>query len=297
MRGAAMHDIRAWQGIKAALTLSQPTSNIYHIEGTISNQSGTIIQDGALVLNSQAIKIGELKDGETKHISADLTQTPLSTSRLIGSLIGPYATGNERRERERRQQTLNNILSPSYYRGSSPTVQSVQLDGLVLFGWLDKSPDAIEIEKGLTSVTATTLLIASLPLSTSDEHEVIVPKGFMGWQVVDGEPNATPRELYAYQPPATFRFRIPDAQNTVVEKLFLHIDSLDSTPYGTPPVVYIKDVTTEQWQSWVNLAWGENELADPQRFIRPDGGIDVRVSPDTIQAPVSVDLTIKGARK
>jgi hypothetical protein len=297
MRGAAMHDIRAWQSIEADLILSQPRSTIYHIEGTITNRSGTTIRDGALVINSQAIEIGELKDGETKRISTDLTQKPSSTSQLITQLIGPYATGNERRERERRRQTLNNILSPAYYRGSGPTVSSVQLDGLTLFGWLDKSPDAIEIERTSTSVAATTLLIASLPLSTSNENEVIVPKGFMGWHVIDGEPNATPREIYSYQPEATFRFRIPDAQTTLVEKMFLHVDALDSTPYGSPPIVYIKDTTTDQWQSLGNLAWGENELGDPQRFVRSDGGIDLRVSPETIQAPVSVDLTIKGAIK
>lgn len=296
MRGAEINDIRAWQGIEVDLVLSQPTPNTYHIEGTISNTSGTTIQDGALVLNSQVIEIGKLENGETKHISTDLAQAPSSTSSLIDSLAGPYATGSARRERERRRQTLSNILSPSYYQGGSPSVPSVQLDGLVLFGWLDKSPDALEIDKGSTSVTATTLLIASLPLSTNNEHEVLVPKGFMGWHVIDGEPDATPRELYGYQPPATFRFRIPDAQNTLVEELFLHVDALDSTPYGTPPVVYIKDVTTDQWQSWTNLAWGPNQLAEPQRFIRADGGIDVRVSPDTIEAPVSVDLTIKGTR-
>ena len=192
---------------------------------------------------------------------------------------------------------MNIVLSPAYNRSGSPTAPSVQLDGLTLFGWLDESPDQIEIEKAPTSVSATTLLIASLPLSTTDTNEVILPKGFMGWHVVDGERNATPRALYSYQPEATFRFRIPDAQNTLVEKLLLHVDALDPKPYGNPPVVYVKDATADQWHSLTRLAWGENELAEPQRFIRPDGGIDVRVSPQTIQAPVSIDVTIEGTVK
>jgi hypothetical protein len=172
----------------------------------------------------------------------------------------------------------------------------VQLDGLTLFGWLDESPDQIEIIKTPTLVTATTLLIARLRLVTSNESEVIVPKGFMRWHIVDGEPNATPREIYSHLPTATFRFQIPGAQEIMIEKLSLHIDPLDSTPYGDPPVIYIKDASTEQWQSLPSLAWGENELVDAQRFIRHDRGIDVRVSPQTIQAPVSVDLTVQGTR-
>lgn len=305
MRGVAMHDIRAWQGLEANLILSQPTASMYHIEGTIRNSSGMTIQDGALVLNWQAIALGDLADGETRQISTDLTPTPSSPSQLLSSLAGPYATGGAaqaaRREHDRRRQTLSNILSPSYTYGVSTGVPAVQLDGLVFLGWLEKSPAAIQVEKGATSVTATTLLIASLPLQTSDdaagEHEVIVPRGFMNWYVIDGEPTATPRQLVAHQPATTFRFWIPDAQNTRVEQLFLHLDALDTTPQGSPPVVYTRDITNDQWQSWANLVWGSNELADPQRFIRTDGGIDVRVSPDTIQTPVSVDLSITGSRK
>ena len=81
-----MHDIRTWPGLEATLTLSRPSPGSYQVEGTLCNQSGTAIRNGALVLNSQAMTIGELEDGEVKQISISFfTQPPGSSTQLINS--------------------------------------------------------------------------------------------------------------------------------------------------------------------------------------------------------------------
>ena len=349
MSDFAVHATQRWQGIDARLTLSRtvvagrsgsaygtyPTT-IYHAEGTISNQSDVDIRDCALVFDSTAIRIADLAAGTTEAISVDFQPSGTSYGNtLIDTLVGASPaigadTPRPAREWDRRRMLLNGLFSPYIY---GPTPNRTPLRGMMLVGWLDKSLTPIDVERVSAQVNATTLLIAPLPISgatrglrregsaerlPTDSDAVIVPRGFVPWQLVDGEPETTPYALYRHQAAPTFRFHLPGlqlprlerdegsplgTQDAVIEKLILHVDSVNP-PAGPPPVISFKDVTGDQWVSFSNLTWGENEIPDPHRFIRApgerslSGSIEIMVSTNTIvDQSVSVDFSVIGRRK
>lgn len=299
MRGAAFHHLQPWSGIEAKLTMSKSMTGTYHIEGTIANRSGMDIRSCVLVLRSQPFKIDDLDNGETQTVSVDLAK-PSSTSidPIINALVGPTVLGSAGREQQRRRNVLDSVLRPQYYYSSpgSPS-KTLELFGLTLLGWMDTPPNPIRIQGVSTTLNATTLLVASLPAEMADPNLVYIPKGTMAWQSTGGDPTVTPQGLYSYQSTATFVFYIPDVQNTSIDMLTLHIDSLNEYPYGNPPVVYIKNVRTDKWDAFTGLTWGENDLPQPQQFIGQDGGVEIRVSTQTIGAPASIDFTAQGTKK
>ena len=292
MRGAATHSLQAWSGLQTSLTMDKTAPDTYHVEGTITNQSGVDIENAVLTLHLSPVQIGSLPAGETKTISVDFTASTSFSSyyNVIDELIGPPSLGNKEQERERKRALLNNILAIYGYNPSLP------LDGLNLLGWLSTSPNQIEVDGTTTTRFHTTLLIATLPTTSKTEGQVLVPKGFMNWKVKDGEPDITPYEIYSFNDIPTFTFWIPDGTNVRVEHLYLHVDSLDSTPYGSTPVIYIRNVESDKWTSFMQLQWGENELENPAQLVAPDGSIEVRVSTSTIDSPISVDFSMQGTR-
>ncbi len=211
-------------------------------------------------------------------------------------MIGPATIGAKQREQERRRMIANNVLSPYYYSSGMGNA-AASLQGLTLLGWQDTAPGEVEINGTSAKVNQTTLLIIPLPVSLGNPNQVFILKGFMPWQIVDGDTGATPHQIYSYQTAATFAFFIPDAQNLTVEKLFIHLDAVDGSPYGQTPEVYMKDVDSGKWEILSKLPWGQTEVASPQRFIRADGGIEVKVANNTIGAGVSIDFSATAVKK
>ena len=315
MRGFALHAMRPWPGIEADLALSRTAASAYHVAGTIANRSGANVQNAVLAFNAQWIAIGDLAAGTTQAIAADLrTAGSSSLGPLVDHLAGPPAAGSQGsqetagREQKRRQAILEHVLAPYRHPRGSPPSSAVELDGLTLLGWLDKSPDQVDVGWRHPALNATTLLIAPLPgrWSASPGKEgqggakILVPKGSLNWQLSDGDPGMTPRELYAYQPTATFVFYLPNAQGMRVETLILHVDPLDGPTSVRPPVIDLKRWASPgdgAWASFTDLAWGENEIPDAQAFIRPDGGIELRVMAKTLNRPAAIDLSAIGTWK
>jgi hypothetical protein len=69
------------------------------------------------------------------------------------------------------------------------------------------------------------------------------------------------------------------------------VDSLDGFTGGSAPVVSVKDIDSQQWQAIEPLNLGANELVDPQRYVNQRGEIEVKVATNSIQSPISVDLS------
>ncbi len=299
MKGFSMHTLEPWPGVEANLVLSESGKGVYHIEGTIVNRSNARIINSVLVLNLVYHPLGDLAAGESKSISLDFDLAKKSNYGAIADhLSGSPGLGRAERERQRKLEVANIALQPYYYYYST-SISPKLIDGLALIGWLDASPAQVHVQHATVELVQTTLLIAPLSVSAQKAGQIFIPPGFMGWQVIDGDPSSTPQQIYSYQPVTTFKFFIPDSQNIVVQQLVLHIEGIDSaaTPSGQPPVIYIQNVRTGKWETFNALSWGSNDLPDPQRFIGADGGITVRVSTSTIQYPVSIDLSAVGTKK
>jgi hypothetical protein len=296
MRDFAMQTVQPWPGIEADLTLTA-IGSAYHVEGTIANRSDGDIRNGVLLFQALPVTIPDIAAGETRSIAVDFqSSSSLPTYRLVDELLSNLPADVKERERERRREMLYGVFQ---YGPQGAWASTQELAGLVLIGWMSESPQPVDIVldpmQGVETPSiahATVLLLAPLPTSVGDPDTVIVPLRSMRWEYAGTGSGMSPYELYRDTGNEVFVFSLPpDAQGLAVEKLSLHVDSLDGFPYGSAPVVSIMDVASQQWQAIEPLNLGANQLVDPQRYVNQRGEIEVKVATNTIQAPISVDLS------
>lgn len=296
MSGFAVHTLRPWSGVSASLTLSQVSNNLFRVQGSLSNQSGYNLTRCVLVLNKYPVQIDDLPNGATQTISLDISVAGGNPLYQLGNdLAGPSTLGREGREQERRKEIANRLFPP--YSAQSA---SITLDGLNLVGWLDASPDQIVVEGKNTGLYATTLLVMPLSFTwispSSSSNAWSVPTGLMTWQVLDGDENASPQNLYPFQTPVTFAFYIPDADHVTLTELNLHLTSSYASSTTTRPTIQIRRADTDQWES-IGLVWGSNVLLNPPSWVQSDGSIQVRVMTISGNNPISLDFSAAGQKK
>jgi hypothetical protein len=301
MRGFEMRAVQPWTQVETDLTLTRGTGSQYHLEGTIHNAGDSAVEGCAILYQSQAVSIPDLAPGETQVVSADFRPTSaLPPYMLIDDLLGSTPLGRkERRERERRRGVLEGVLN------SSPAQIGPGSSGPALIGWLAENPLPVEVVGRASTSHATTLLVASLPVSSGDPETTVLPRGSLGWTYEGTGPIRSPYQLTHDTGVATFAYVLPpEAQGMSPEALFLHVDVQSGPGYGDAqpvpstgylPSVSVQDVATGKWEELSGLDWGANEIADPGRFFDEDGEIRIQVALDTIVWPVSIDfsLTIK----
>jgi hypothetical protein len=299
MRDFAVHAAQPWSDLDVQLTLELGSGSTYRVEGTLSNRGTEDLRDCALVWNYEVVPIADLSAGATEAISVEFPPASASSAyQMVENLLGSSAiTTRERRERERRREILYSLfMAPTYSRGG-PTAGQESFSDVTLIGWSDEGPIRVEAQDVPTTVYATTLLIAPLPLTPGDPDMLLIPKRSMSWRHTGGGTPMSPYELYPDSVAATFVFDLPREQRTLaVEKLYLHADGLGMSMYGSPPAIYLKDAETGDWEAFRSLNWGRNELPDPERFLSSKGTIEIRVAMDTIDNPLSVDFSAIGKR-
>ena len=306
MRDVAVQSMAPWRAIESRLTLRRETPTdsglptIYRIEGTLSNMSNSAIRHNALVYGSTVIPIDDIEPGQTLSVATDVRVDSRKDAHvLLDELVEPARSrGKDQRAAQRRRSTLEAFLMPQLY---GPQATQTPLRGLTLVGWPDAGPAQIEVDQIASRLEATTLLVAPLAVSTHSDGEVLLPKGFATWELIDGDTGATPNQLYAYQSPPTFRFTLSSPQApavTVVEKLVLHLTTY-SPVMQPPPTVSLKNAGSGEWETISPLSWGQNEIPDPARYVgaMPAGGaVEISVQTHTIAGgAVSIDLEAVGA--
>lgn len=299
MRDFAVHTAQPWPDLDVQLTLELDSGSTYRVQGTLTNQGAGDLQDCALVWNDEAVPIPDLPAGATEAISVQFSlSAPSSVYQMVENLLGSSAiTARERRERERRREILQSLFMVPVYPTGGAAVGQESLSDVTLIGWSDEGPIQVEVQDMPTTVYATTLLIAPLPLTPGDSDMLLISKRSMSWRYTGGGSAMSPYALYPGSAVATFAFDLPGGQRTLaIEKLYLHADGQGMSTYGAPPVIYLKDAETGDWEIFRSLQWGRNELPDPERFISSKGTIEIQVATDTINSPLSVDFSAVGKR-
>jgi hypothetical protein len=290
MRSFAAYGAQPWPDLRVDLTSRPGTGSAYRVEGTIANQGSTDIGDCVLVWNDEPIQIADLPAGQSQHIDVGFASSA-TNYRLIDALLTSTPAGiGANRERQRRREILQSLFATPTYPGGPSLPGGGQLSNLTLIGWLSESPLSVQVESAQTEVDATTLLIASLPAPAADPGTTFLPKRSLTWRYSGTGAQQSPYSLYNGQDEVEFTFQLPGTAYQV-EELFLHLDALNGSPYGTPPPVEVQEPSSGTWTALAGLDWGRNPLPDPQRYVAADGTIVLRLSRRAITNPLAIDLS------
>jgi hypothetical protein len=301
-----------WQTIASQVSLTRATPaatgspTVYRVQGQLSNRTGEQIDHPALVFGSTVTPLASsLQPGATESFDFQIqVGNPQELHVLLDALAGTASPqGPGRREIARRHSILEGFIGAQLYNSSS---SQIPFSGLTLIGWMGTSPLEAQVDGARSQTEATTLIIAPLTVDTGKDGQVLLPRGFSSWQRIAGDREATPRQIYAYQSPPTFRFmldspQLPDLRaDTKLEKLIVHVYT--PTPsLHPPPMVSIKRAGGDEWEALPGLDWGANVIPDPERFVDSLGvlgALDISVETQSISdQPVSIDIEVIGRER
>lgn len=292
MRVFGVQSVQRWASLEPALTLTVEQGK-YRLQGTITNHSQNPIEDCALLVESQTVRIPDLAPGEPVSIDEEIQSgTFLMPYQLVEELVGDITlNAKDRREQERRREVLYGTV---LYGGGSPGQTPQQPGTITLLGWLSESLQPVEVSDIPTAAHTTTLLVAHLAYDSGTGDKLVLPQRSIEWRHTGSGHAYSPYELYQDTVVEEFTFALPAAaQGRTVERLQVHIlNTMLEPAYFEVPEVEILDVRSGDWEGLPFAQWGANEKQDPERYVDEQGQIVIRVDTRTIQGVVSVDLSV-----
>lgn len=275
-------------------------------EGTVENAGGPLLQDAVLFMPGAVQSLGDFAPGERRTIRVNIPTTPPNPPGTFMPLppgataYYPWSPGFD-------TPGLNALVDPDPAQQDPETLQRFNLlaslilqetpsqetgGGVFLAGWTDSSPIEVEVAGGRAEIENLTLLIYRLRPEMSIEGEtIVITPSLFSWQV-QGHTGAwsypygrgiEPRSsmTVVYQPVTTIDFE-------EVQELVLHLESYGSTR----PVeldVSIWDFQAEEWVLLPIVAWGDNDIFDPSRYVSPTGEIRLEISNPSEFSVVSLE--------
>jgi hypothetical protein len=255
-------------------------TNSNAISGTITNRLGQPLNDVTLVLDYQATRIGDLGIGESREISLPLGRAlsagygpPTSFSSLLYPNVSkPKMLPTE----SSRRDVLDSLF------GTGFNFNRLEIPGLGLVGWLEKSQVPIEVKGGRAANIDGALYVASLPLGISKGFEGEIPAQIVSKRQL-GANSASRQQFGSYDlapgESLALQFSLPLSNGRMLlDRLYLNADGRFRG--GPPNTTAIGDISlfnwrTSEWEDW-SVSFGVNEFTDPARFVSGAGDVRVR---------------------
>lgn len=249
----------------------------YHdgrLQGQMVNPSSQPLEDVVILIGDDFAKLGTVEAGQTTEVDLALATTsvrrgpPISYLILQDELNNPGPRGPSR-EARLKQQVLDGVFVPAYEAGYT-TAEA----GPLLIGWLDDSPQAIQVA-GASAREIETSLVVSRPALHFGDREVSVPPGIVPAQLVQQEGSMS--KCYGgrtpgfapYQGAVVLEFRLPHQLHDIdVSELNLIIET--DGGWGQPPATALYDWQAGAWHALDDVALGTNRIDAPARFISPN---------------------------
>ncbi|MGE3269767.1 MAG: hypothetical protein AB7P40_13530 [Chloroflexota bacterium] len=273
--------------------------------GTITNNLNTTISDASLVIDYQVLRLGDLRQGESREISMTLmgnASAGLGPPNSFSSLLHPSGGGRGRRSEE---SPKRDVLDSAF--GTGFNAQRLELTGPSLVGWIDTPAANLNVVDALPAINETTLLISALPIT--------LPKGFEGelppQVILRRQLGATTlnRQQFGSYDLATgealaFQFSLPSGtESLLLDGLYVNIEGRLRGSAGAPPVlgeVSLYNWHKSEWEDRI-VGFGRNLVRDVAPYVSAAGDIRVRYTfkppPDTSATGVSFtrfDVTASG---
>ena len=229
------------------------------VVGTVTNRTDVPLKEVLVASGERYIRLNELPPNETQQVDEKW--------QFYGGYIGGLVTGNAPNSEARRQ-----ILGARFdnWRGSDRAAVTP-----MLIGWLDASPLDARVQNVEATRQMKTLVVApvtltftpgTLRLGTNDWH--IEEMGSSGERSYCGPINYTSVRngelILQFSPPSSVHL-------TRVQSLKLMVQE------GIPQTLQLQD-TDGEWVTQEIRAPGAHEIKNPEKFVRANGAVRMRVS-------------------
>ncbi len=294
------------------------------VVGWVQNDGRSALEDVVLIAERGFAPLGKLAPGERRQFSvildAAVPSSQMTTSVNAGeSGLTAWSAGATQRYAIRYVPLIERILGTEDYWARPEVTRRFLLlaallaehgrlpptdrpTGVALVGWQNGAPINLKVGGAASRVESETLYIYELAAHGPSAGDWInVPAALMRWQILDPDTAAdpTPYSLYLQNQTVVFHFQPwPAALPAKVEALRLHLGRGLFSGQSLPlPGVALRNWRTGEWEAVQPLAWGQNEIQHPERYLGPAGAIDVQVSAGA--APVSLlrfEVSLAGTR-
>ncbi len=214
-------------------------------------------------------------------------------------LFRPIASDRDR-ELRRRYMLLTALIDDLH-------VTTGRGNNIYIAAWARQAPIDVALTGAAYTTVDSTLYLFQLPATLeAPEEPVVISPHLMSWSLSDASTrrDLTPlsRSGYGYggnfmlgiDERVGFRFTpLPGMAPRQVNRLILNLEQYSG---ATVPGVALWDWARGDWQV-VPVEWGENIIAEPDRYVGPAGAVEVLVFNPTDSTPVSlvrVEVTLVG---
>lgn len=291
------------------------------VHGTVVSRLARPLRNAGLVVGGDVVRLGDLRPGESRPVSADLRAATVDFASVVKQLY-PTDAENPPREEAAQRDLLQAVFGTSaagtgVVGGSFGLGQRVDLGPATLVGWLDDAPLGEPAASGRIKPLQRTLFVGSLPVRPQDGAVMQVPPALMARRLVTAtgqlRPPGTSFTLNSGESIA-WEYQLPfDARQFAVDELRIDLAGATEAVGGNGPLPNFGAAHLYDWQlaEWVpvELDFGENHVAEPQRFVSSLGTVRLRyafraptLSPLSRTARSSVtfgrfDLSARGAAR
>jgi hypothetical protein len=262
------------------------------VVGTITNGLGAALQDAALILDYQVVRLGDLRPGETVRLGDGqeiggrtlpaLTLngaatagfgTPTSFSSLLYPASGP---GGRRVTDASRRDVLDSVF------GSGFNFTRLEVAGPTVVGWLDKGIVPLDLDGVQPATVESNLYVGALALT--------VPKGFEGELPAPtiarrqlGTATTTRQQFGSYDLASgesiAFQFSLPVSNGKfLTDGVLINIDGRYRGVAGAGPA--LGEVSLYNWRiaEWEDrlVGFGRNLVTDGSPYVSATGDVRVR---------------------
>jgi hypothetical protein len=272
-----------------------------NLTGSFTNSSPYTFEDAVIISAAQSWNLGDILPGQT--ISLDLKasnssgiinpntgkpagptgapiSSPYSYNNPLDSILG---TSNYWQDREtyRRYNFLSSFLFNSTYGYGY-----MQVYGLYLVAWSSDPVIPVTVANRQSEVEDTTLfMIAVTPIFDSTDSVVVLDPTMFNWKGTESSSNpATPYNMYMYAP-GVYGLEFSPVFEIDFTKVQSLVFSIAATNTSAPPnLAFIKvnvfNYSTDEYDIIENIAWGDNEIPNPERYVGANGVIRLKIETD-----------------
>ena len=269
---------------------------------SIQNNGDEAFENVTLLLGTLAIPVGDLRPGESRSLteevsfilsspafgglSAGFPPTGPSTSPIASSYGTILGTTNYFNEPDvyPRWQLLDSIVPEL----GSPYSGSAIPGSVTLVAWSDEEQLAALLDNEAIESAATSLYFLEVPIKQSalDGENVLIPKALFDWRVMDdsGFYNPGISDYYfspgwiEYEFTPWLQFRAMSVGNLAV------VVQTNSSPTHQPiPQIKIWNWSAKRWDMIDDPQWGPNRVSDHESYLGPENSVRLRLENATSQ--------------
>ncbi|MBI2941241.1 MAG: hypothetical protein HYY04_12465 [Chloroflexi bacterium] len=248
------------------------------VHGTVTSRFSGPIRHAAIVVGGEVLRLGDLRPGESRPVTLELTSKTVDLTRVVKQLY-PTDADPVPPEEAAQRDLLQSAFNPAFNFSSR-----VESSPAMVVGWIDEAPLGNLASTNRATPLQRTLLVSSLPLRARPDEVIQVPRALILRRslLATGMPRVQDGGLVFNAGDAvSWEHQLPfDLSRFVVEEVRLDLAGSvsglsSSAPLSNPGLAHVYDWGRAEWTP-VELEFGENRLTPPQRFVSPLGVVRYR---------------------